>query len=95
MISNKISNCNSKTDDIKAAEADAAQNDLRKTAESADDDENKGTQDVEEDVEDKKEVIVSLIKLQEQLDEIQSNMKANNGRLDDIVLNKLLNILMC
>lgn len=89
-ISNKISNYNYKIDDIKAAEADAAQNDLRETAKSADGYENKGAQ--EEDVEDKKEVIVSLVKLQEQLDEIQSNMAANNGRLDDTVLNKLLNI---
>lgn len=64
-------------------EVDIAQDDLRDIAESADGDEDKGAQD-----EDKKEVFVNLVKLQEQLDEIQSNMAANNGRLDDIVLNK-------
>jgi len=47
--------------------------------------------DQEEEIEeqDEKEVIV---KLQEQLDEIRTNMAANSGRLDDAVLNKLLNI---
>lgn len=90
-IYNKISNRNSKIDDIEAAEADTGQqDDLRDTAENADGNEDKGAQ--EEEVGDKKEVIVSLAKLQEQLDEIRSNMAANNGRLDDIVLNKLLNI---
>jgi len=82
-ISNKISNRDSKIDDIEAAEADKErQYDLRDTAESAD---NKEVQ--EEEGEDKRD-IVSLSKLQKQLDEIRSNMAANNGRLDDIILNK-------
>lgn len=63
------------------------QDDLKDTVENAGGNEDKGAQ--EEEVENKKEVTVSLAKLQEQLDEIRSNMAANNGRLDDIVLNKL------
>lgn len=84
---NKISDHDSKIDDIEAAEADTGrQDDLRDTAESANGDEDEGAQGRE--VEDKKEAIVSSAKLQEQLDEIRSNMAANNGRLDDIILNK-------
>lgn len=57
---------------------------------AADDDEgDKGNQEEEIEEQDEKEVIV---KLQEQLDEIRTNMAANNGRLDDVILNKLLNI---
>lgn len=84
---NKISNHDSKIDDIEAAEADTGrQDDLRDTAEGANGDEDEGAQRRE--VGDKKEAIVSSAKLQEQLDEIRSNMAANNGRLDDIILNK-------
>ncbi|XP_077272220.1 adenylate kinase 7 isoform X2 [Temnothorax americanus] len=74
-------------DDIEATKADTAQDDLRDAAESAVGDEGKEAK--EEDADDKKEIIVSPVKLQEQLDEIRSNMAANNGRLDDIILNKL------
>lgn len=85
IISDKIKfdNCDSKIDDIEVAEVDTAQDDLRDIAEIADSDEDKGAQ--EEDVEGKKEVSVSPVKLQEQLDEIRSNMTANNGRLDDAI----------
>lgn len=90
MISNKVSNHDSKIDDIDAAKAGTERrDDLRDTAESADGDEDKKSEESqEEEVEDKKEATVSLVKLQEQLDEIRSNMGANNGRLDDTVLNK-------
>ncbi|XP_011694075.1 PREDICTED: adenylate kinase 7-like [Wasmannia auropunctata] len=74
---------------IEAAEASTRrQDDPTDIAESvAGGDENKGAQ--KEEVEDKKEVVLSPAKLQEQLDEIRSNMAANNGRLDDIILNRL------
>lgn len=55
---------------------------------------NKRNQEEEVEEQDEKEVIVSVAKLQEQLDEIRTNMAMNNGRLDDIVLNKLLNIFL-
>lgn len=62
------------------------QNDLKETTEDGDED--KWNQEEKEE----KEVISSVAELQEQLDEIRANMVAKNGRLDDIVLNKLLNI---
>ncbi|KYN20601.1 Putative adenylate kinase 7, partial [Trachymyrmex cornetzi] len=72
-------------DDIETVEADIGrQEDLRDTAESAGNDENKKTQ---EKADDKREV--NLARLQKELDEIRSNMAANNGRLDDTILNKL------
>lgn len=58
------------------------QDDIRDTVESADD-ENKRTQ---EEADDKREV--SLARLQKEIDEIRSNMAANNGRLNDTILNK-------
>lgn len=81
---------NYKINDIEAAKLSRGRqnDDLRDMA--ADGDEgNKGDQEEEVEEQDEKEVIV---KLQEQLDEIQTNMATNNGRLDDAVLNKLLNI---
>lgn len=85
--SNKISGCDFKIDDIEAAAG--RRDDLKDTAEDGDED--KWNQ---EDMEEKneEEVISSVAELQEQLDEIRTNMIANNGRLDDVVLNKLLNI---
>lgn len=50
------------------------------------DEDNKRNQEEEVEEQDEKEVIVA--KLQEQLDEIRTNMATNNGRLDDVVLNK-------
>ncbi|EGI65491.1 Putative adenylate kinase 7 [Acromyrmex echinatior] len=74
-------------DDIEAMEADIGrQDDLKNTAESVDNDENKRTQEEEEE-DDKREV--NLARLKEEFDEIQSNMAVNNGRLDDTILNKL------
>ncbi|KAG5338082.1 KAD7 kinase, partial [Acromyrmex heyeri] len=74
-------------DDIEAMEADTGrQDDLKDTAESVDNGENKRTQEEEEE-DDKREV--NLARLKNELDEIQSNMAVNNGRLDDIILNKL------
>ncbi|EFN64839.1 Putative adenylate kinase 7 [Camponotus floridanus] len=73
--------------DIEAAKLSKGRqnDDLRDMAADGDEGDRK---DQEEEVEeqDEKEVIV---KLQEQLDEIRTNMAANNGRLDDAVLNKL------
>ncbi|XP_072756801.1 adenylate kinase 7 isoform X2 [Anoplolepis gracilipes] len=74
--------------DIEAAKSNGRQiDDLRDTVED-DDKDNKEDQEEKVEKQDEKEV-VSVAKLQEQLDEIRSNMATNNGRLDDVVLNKL------
>lgn len=82
--------CNNyKINDIEAAKLSRGrQNDGLRDM-TADGDEGNQEEEVEE--QDEKEVVV---KLQEQLDEIRTNMATNNGRLDDAVLNKLLNIYM-
>ncbi|XP_025161964.1 adenylate kinase 7-like [Harpegnathos saltator] len=68
--------------------------DLEDTAEDADNDkenEEEAEEEEEEEVEeqDEKEIVASRVELQEQLDEIRTNLAANNDRLDDVVLNKL------
>ncbi|KYM99929.1 Putative adenylate kinase 7, partial [Cyphomyrmex costatus] len=66
-------------DNIEAVKAGIRrQDDIRDTTESAGGDEDKRTEE---------EAEVSLKRLQKELDEIRSNMAANNGRLDDIILN--------
>lgn len=78
--------------DIDAAKSSKGRqnNELREYGE---DKEAKEEEKIEE--QDEKEVIVNDTKLQEQLDEIRTNMARNNGRLDDVVLNKLLNTYTC
>lgn len=81
---------NYKINDIEAAKlSKGRQNDDLRDMAADDDEDDKKDQEEEVEEQDEKEVIV---KLQEQLDEIRTNMTANNGRLDDAVLNKLLNI---
>ncbi|EFN87130.1 Putative adenylate kinase 7 [Harpegnathos saltator] len=82
-------------DDIEAARSGGGQrDDLEDTAEDADNDkenEEEAEEEEEQEVEeqDEKEIVASRVELQEQLDEIRTNLAANNGRLDDVVLNKL------
>lgn len=66
---------------------------------AGDDDEDKKNRKEEEEEEEEveeeeeEEAVAMIAKLQEQLDEIRVNMAKNNGRLDDIILNKLLHYL--
>lgn len=53
---------------------------------------NDADQEAEAEKRDEGEVVVNVASLREQLDEIRTNMAANNDRLDDTVLNKLYEI---
>lgn len=89
-VGDKISNCNYKIDDIRAARSNGEQrDDLEDMAEDDNDKEDQEKAREEEEEQDEKEVVASTMELQEQLDEIQANLATNNGRLDDVVLNKL------
>lgn len=90
-VGNKTSNYDYKIDDIKAARSGGRQRDNLDDMAEDDDNDKEDQKEVEEEVEeqDEKEVVTSTAELQEQLDEIRTNLAVNNGRLDDVVLNKL------
>lgn len=87
-LGNKINiRSDSKVDDIETAKSDCEgrQDDFKDTTKD-----DTRERDREEQVGERKEKEAVVKKLQDQLDEIRASMAANNGRLDDIVLTKLL-----
>lgn len=83
-----------KMNDIEVARSGGGRrDDLKDTGEDNDEDKEDREEEEEVDEREEKAVVASAAKLQEQLDEIRANMAANNGRLDDIVLNKSLHYL--
>lgn len=86
---NEIRHRDSKMEDIRAAEEQERVDEF----EEAEADEDKVDEEEEEVVEldEEEEEVVDIASLQEQLNEIHAALE-DNGRLDDTLLNKLLNI---